>query len=128
MCLSGVAMPLTALFSSHSGKGNVIPGLVLTLPGVAANTGFWLRCRKPDLQKPDAILAVQRKLCRAKPLVDGCATVALTVIALAPGTPAARYFDVIGSIAVAIYLTASGAVTLRATAKDAAATRPEEGR
>ena len=128
MCLSGVAMPLTALFSSHSGKKNVIPGPVLALPGVAANTGFWLRCRKPDLQKPDAILAVQSKLCLATPLVDGCATVALTVIALAPGTPAARYFDVAGSIAAAIYLTASGALTLRAIAKEAAAIRSEEGR
>ena len=128
MCLSGVAMLLIALFSSHSDKGNVIPGLVIALLGVTTNTWFWLRYRKLNLQKPDAILAVQSKLYRAKSLVDGCVTVALTVIALAPGTPAARYFDVIGSIAVAIYLTASGAVTLRATAKEAAATRPEEGR
>ena len=113
MCLSGVAMLFIALFSDHTEKGNVIPGLVIALLGVTTNSWFWLRYRKLNLQKPDAILAVQSKLYRAKSLVDACVTVALTVIAIAPGTLAARYFDLIGSIAVAIYLMANGFITLR---------------
>lgn len=113
MCLSGGAMLFVAVFSSSADKGNVIPGLVIALLGVTANTLFWLRYRKLNRQKPDAILAVQSRLYRAKALVDACVTFALAFVALAPNAPAARYVDLAGSVIVAVYLVANGIITLR---------------
>ena len=113
MCLSGAAMLLMALFSSHTQKGNVIPGLVIALLGVTANTWFWFRYRALHQKNPDAILAVQSRLYRAKALVDACVTIALATVFIAPDTPAAQYMDVGGSIMVAIYLIANGIAALR---------------
>ncbi len=113
MCLSGVAMLFLALLSPRSQQGNVLPGLVIAVLGVTTNTWFWLRYRGLNRAKPDAILAVQSRLYRAKSLVDGCVTVALTVVALAPATPAARWVDMVGSVIVAAYLIVNGVLTLR---------------
>ena len=114
MCLSGAAMALIALFSDAAEKGNVIPGLVIAVLGVTTNTWFWLRYRMLNREKPDAILAAQARLYRAKSLVDACVTAALAVVAIMPGTPAARIMDLGGSIIVAVYLIASGIITIRA--------------
>ena len=114
MCLSGAAMALIALFSDAAEKGNVIPGLVIAVLGVTTNTWFWLRFRMLNREKPDAILAAQARLYRAKSLVDACVTAALAVVAIMPGTPAARIMDLGGSIIVAVYLIASGIITIRA--------------
>jgi divalent metal cation (Fe/Co/Zn/Cd) transporter len=119
MCLSGIVMLFIALFSSDAKKGNVIPGLVIAVLGVITNSWFWLRYRKLNLQKPDAILAVQSKLYRAKSLVDTCVTAALTVVAAAPASPAARYVDLGGSIIVAAYLFVNGIITIRGTNPEA---------
>lgn len=113
MCLSGVAMLFVALFSSNAEKGNVIPGLVIAILGVATNTWFWLRYRRLNLQKPDAILAVQSKLYFAKSLVDSCVTLALSFLVAAPASPAARYVDLAGSSIVALYLFINGMITIR---------------
>jgi divalent metal cation (Fe/Co/Zn/Cd) transporter len=112
MCLSGLAMLFIALFSSGTEKGNVIPGLVIAVLGVTANAIFWLRYRRLNDEKPNAILAVQSRLYRAKTLVDACVTVALAFVALAPGEPAARYVDLAGSIIVAAYLIINGVTTV----------------
>ena len=117
MCLSGAVMMLLSRFSNGREKGNVIPGLVIAVLGVAANTWFWLRYRKLNREKPDAILAVQSRLYRAKSLVDFCVTAALLTVAAAPGTEAARYMDLIGSVVVAAYLAVSGWMTLRGNRK-----------
>lgn len=114
MCLSGAAMALIALFSDAAEKGNVIPGLVIAVLGVTTNTWFWLRYRMLNREKPDVILAAQARLYRAKSLVDACVTAALAVVAIMPGTPAARIMDLGGSIIVAVYLIASGIITIRA--------------
>lgn len=113
MCLSGAAMLFVALFSPNTEKGNVIPGLVIAVLGVTTNSWFWLRYRKLNREKPDAILAVQSKLYRAKSLVDTCVTIALTVVAVAPATLAARYVDLTGSLIVAVYLIVNGIITIR---------------
>lgn len=113
MCLSGVAMIFINFFSSTTEKGNVIPGLVIAVLGVTANSCFWLRYRKLNHEKPDAILAVQSRLYLAKSLVDACVTIALTVIAVAPAAPAARYVDFVGSLVVAVYLMVNGIITIR---------------
>jgi len=113
MCLSGAAMMFIALFSPNTEKGNVIPGLIIAVLGVTTNSWFWLRYYKLNHKKPDAILAVQSRLYRAKSLVDACVTIALTFVAVAPGAPAVRYVDLGGSIIVAAYLIINGIMTMR---------------
>jgi divalent metal cation (Fe/Co/Zn/Cd) transporter len=117
MCLSGAAMLLISLFSSNTEKGNVIPGLAIAILGVTTNTWFYLRYRRLNREKPDAILAVQSRLYRAKSLVDACVTIALLTVAAAPGTKAARYMDLFGSIIVSAYLIANGWITLQGVRK-----------
>lgn len=112
MCLSGMAMLLVAFLSDGGEKGNVIPGLVIAILGVTTNSWFWLRYRKLDKANPNAILAVQSKLYRAKSLVDACVTIALTTVAVSPASVAAHYMDVAGSVAVAVYLVVNGAITI----------------
>jgi divalent metal cation (Fe/Co/Zn/Cd) transporter len=113
MCLSGAVILFIALFSPDTEKGNVIPGLVIAVLGVTTNSWFWLRYRKLDREKPDAILAVQSKLYRAKSLVDACVTLALVCVVVAPAAPATRYVDLLGSIIVAVYLVMNGMTTIR---------------
>jgi len=113
MCLSGLVMILVALLSHETEKGNVIPGLVIALLGLTVNTWFWLRYRKLNHEKPNAILAVQSKLYRAKSLVDACVAAALAVIVVAPASPAVMYVDLGGSIIVAVYLILNGSAAIR---------------
>jgi len=113
MCLSGAAMLVLALFSGGAEKGNVIPGLVIAGLGVTTNGWFWFRYRTLDRREPSAILAAQSRLYRAKTLVDGCVTAALATLALAPASPAARYVDLSGSAAVALYMVISGVLVVR---------------
>lgn len=113
MCLSGCAMLLIALLGGDSEKGNVIPGLVIALLGVTANSIFWLRYGALSRETGNAILAVQSRLYRAKTLVDGCVTIALSSILLLPGSPVSAWLDRIGSVIVAVYLIHCGVTTLR---------------
>ena len=113
MCLGGAAMLLIALFSENEEKGNVIPGLVIAILGVIANTLFWIKYTKLSRQSHNAILAVQSRLYRAKSLVDICVTIALGTVALFPASSAAYYLDMIGSVIVAVYLIWCGGKTIR---------------
>ena len=112
MCLGGVAMLLVAFLSDSGEKGNVIPGLVIAILGVTTNSWFWLRYRKLDRADPNAILAVQSNLYRAKSFVDACVVIALATIAVSPASTAAHYMDVAGSVVVAAYLIINGAATM----------------
>jgi len=112
MCFSGAAMIYIALFSSDTETGNVIPGLVIALLGVITNTWFWLRYKKLNNEKSDAILLAQSRLYRAKSLVDTCVVIALACVTVFPGTPAAGYVDLCGSIIVAVYLIFCGITTI----------------
>lgn len=113
MGLSGAAMIFIAIFSRDAQKGNVIPGLVIAVLGVTTNSWFWLRYRKLNREKTNAILAAQSKLYFAKSIVDACVTTSLTFVAAAPASPIARYVDLAGSIIVAAYLIVNGVVTIR---------------
>jgi len=113
MCLSGAAMLFVALLSPNTDKGNVIPGLVIAVLGVTTNSWFWWRYSRLNRERPDAILAVQSRLYRAKSLVDGCVTLALGFVAVAPASPAARYVDLAGSAVVSLYLVINGLITIR---------------
>lgn len=112
MCLGGSLMLLLAFVSENEDKGNVIPGLAIALLGVIANTIFWRKYTKLNKQEPNAILAVQARLYRAKSLVDSCVTVALLSVVLLPSSPLSFYLDLIGSVIVALYLIWCGIQTI----------------
>ena len=112
MCLGGTIMLALTFFSETGDKGNVIPGLVIALLGVIANTLFWRKYTRLNRQLPNAILAVQARLYRAKSLVDGCVTIALLSVVLAPHSPVSLWLDFIGSIIVALYLIHCGIQTI----------------
>jgi len=112
MCLGGALMLLLALTADNTDKGNVITGLVIALLGVVANTLFWRKYSRLNKAEPNAILAVQARLYRAKSLVDGCVSAALLTVMLFPNTPLAFWFDMIGSAVVAVYLIWCGIKTV----------------
>jgi len=67
---------------------------------------------KLDRANPNAILAVQSRLYRAKSFVDACVTIALATVAVSPASAAAYYMDIVGSVVVAAYLIINGAITI----------------
>ena len=112
MCLGGSLMLLLAFVSENEDKGNVIPGLAIALLGVIANTIFWRKYTRLNKAEPNAILAVQARLYRAKSLVDGCVTIALLSVAIFPEAAFSFYLDLIGSVIVALYLIWCGVQTI----------------
>lgn len=112
MCIGGSFMIALALMSETGDKGNVIPGLAIALLGVIANTIFWRRYTKLNKAEPNAILAVQARLYRAKSLVDCCVTIALLSVAIAPASQLSVWLDLVGSIIVAAYLIWCGIKTV----------------
>ena len=112
MCLGGAFMVLLAFLSDTGDKGNVIPGLAIAVMGVIANTTFWIKYTRLNRKQPNAILQVQSRLYRAKSLVDGCVTVALLSVVIAPGSYLSYWLDFIGSLIVAVYLIYSGVQTI----------------
>ena len=98
--------------SNTAEKGNVIPGLSIAVLGVIANTLFWRKYTKLNKATPNAILAVQARLYRAKSLVDSCVTIALLSVVIAPGSAASIWLDFIGSLIVAAYLIWCGIQTV----------------
>lgn len=113
MCVGGTFMVVLAFLSDNADKGNVIPGLVIALLGVIANSIFWIKYTKLNNAEPNAILAVQARLYRAKTLVDGCVTTALLSVVIAPASQLSIWLDFIGSIIVAVYLIWCGIKTIR---------------
>ena len=112
MCIGGSFMIALAFLSDTADKGNVIPGLSIAILGVIANTLFWRKYTKLNKADPNAILAVQARLYRAKSLVDCCVTIALLSVAIAPASSVSVWLDFIGSIIVAVYLVWCGMQTI----------------
>ncbi len=108
MCLGGGLMIFLALCSGEEDKGNVIPGLVIAVLGVIANSAFWWKYTRLNKAAPNAILQVQSRLYRAKSLVDGCVSLALASVVIAPASPVSWWLDFAGSLIVAAYLVWSG--------------------
>lgn len=117
MCVGATIMILLAFLSERGEKGNVVPGLLIAVAGVIANTVFWHRYAKLNRTEPNVILKVQARLYRAKSFVDACVTVALIVVLVAPASGAAFWFDLIGSVIVALYLIWSGIKTIAEAVK-----------
>lgn len=112
MCIGGAIMLVLAFVSENEEKGNVIPGLVVALLGVVANTAFFIKYTRLNRAEPNAIIEVQARLYRAKSLVDTCVSVALLSVAIAPESPVSYYLDMIGSAIVALYLLWCGVKTV----------------
>lgn len=112
MCLAGAIMAALALVVSNEDKGNVIPGLSIAVMGVIANSIFWRRYAHLNRTDPNAIIAVQARLYRAKTLVDISVTTALLSVLIAPGNPVSDWLDLIGSLIVAGYLILCGIKTM----------------
>lgn len=112
MVLGGSIMLVLAMMAENTDKGNVIPGLSIAVLGVVANTIFWRRYTKLNRIEPNAIIAVQARLYRAKSLVDMCVTAALLSVLLLPGTQLSYRLDTVGSMIVAAYLVWCGGKTV----------------
>ena len=112
MCLAGTIMAILAFAMNQDDKGNVIPGLAIAVLGVIANSIFWRKYTRLNRSQPDAILAVQARLYRAKTLVDISVTIALFSVLIAPQSMISHWFDLIGSLIVAAYLVWCGIKTI----------------
>jgi Co/Zn/Cd efflux system component len=110
MTASGVALLIVALsrLSEFEPGGSVILGLTIATLGVIVNGSFWRRYARFAREKRSFVMEAQQRLYRAKTSVDVGVVTALAVVAVAPGHPAARYVDILGSIIVATYLLWSG--------------------
>ena len=112
MCLAGVIMVVLAFTMNNEDKGNVIPGLAIAVLGVIANSIFWIKYTRINRAEPNAIMAVQSRLYRAKTLVDSSVTIALLSVLIAPQSSVSYWFDLIGSMIVAVYLIWCGIQTI----------------
>ena len=112
MCLAGAIMAVLAFALDNEDKGNVIPGLAIAVLGVIANSLFWAKYTRLNKAEPNAILAVQARLYRAKSLVDMSVTVALSAVLINPTSEVSLRLDMIGSLVVAVYLVWCGAKTI----------------
>ena len=98
-----LALALTRLPGFEPG-GNVYLGLAIASLGLVTNIWFWQRYAWMTREHHDPIIDAQRRLYRAKVLVDLSVIVALSSVAFIPWHPAARYIDIFGSAVVAVYL------------------------
>ena len=112
MCLAGAVMVALALIMNNEDKGNVIPGLAIAILGVTANSIFWVKYTRINIREPNAIMAVQARLYRAKTLVDLSVTIALLSVLIAPKSPVSYWLDLVGSLIVAVYLIWCGIKTI----------------
>jgi len=112
--------------SSFQPGGNVYLGFVIAVLGLATNLWFWRRYTVLTDEQHNPITAAQCRLYRAKACLDVCVIVALAAVAISPSHPATRYVDILGSIAVAVYLLWSGVGAAREVLRGRRATLEEQ--
>lgn len=112
MCVGGTIMLIVCLTSTDTDKGNVIPGLAVSFAGAVANIVFWRRYICLNRRLRNDIVAVQVRMYRAKSIVDVCVVLALLSVTLFPNTSFSFYFDLVGSVVVALYVIFCGSKTL----------------
>ena len=120
MCLAGGVMAVLAFTMNNEDKGNVIPGLAIAVLGVIANSIFWIKYTRINQAEPNAIMAVQARLYRAKTLVDSSVTIALLSVLIAPQSSVSYWLDFIGSVIVSVYLIWCGIQTIHEELKQKA--------
>ena len=112
MCIGGIIMLIVCLTSTDTDKGNVIPGLAVSAVGAVANIFFWRKYVCLNRRLHNDIVAVQVRMYGAKSIVDICVVLALLSVSLFPNTLFSFYFDLIGSVVVALYVVFCGSKTL----------------
>ena len=113
--VSAIVMVVLALsrIGTFEPGGNVYPGLAIATLGLITNTWFWRRYTRLNLEQYSSIIDAQRQLYMAKTFVDLCVIAALGAVAIIPAQPATRYIDILGSLALAVYLLWSSYRTAR---------------
>jgi predicted Co/Zn/Cd cation transporter (cation efflux family) len=96
----------------HEDNGNVLPVLAITVYGGVINLIFWIRYARLNKAMPNGILAVQVRLYRAKTLIDASVAIALLPVFIVPESTLSYWFDIVGSVIVALYLIWSGVRTI----------------
>ena len=112
MTLCGVVMLVITFLVKHEDNGNVLPVLAITIYGGVINLIFWIRYSRLNKAVPNGILAVQVRLYRAKTMIDASVAIALLPVFIVPESTLSYWFDVVGSIIVALYLIWSGVRTI----------------
>lgn len=128
LSVSGVATLVVAAqhLRAFAPGGDVRLGLAIAGLGLITNAAFWRRYARLQREGPNAVIDAQRRLYGAKVVADAFVVVALATIWLAPEHPAARPVDLVGSLAVALYLLAT-AVRVGRTAGRPARSRTPAG-
>ena len=113
MCVAGVIMMWLAIFQGQTDKGNVIPGLAIGVLGMVANCIFWRRYSTLNRKQPNAIIAVQARLYRAKTFVDTCVSLCLGMVLMFPASQLGVVCDLCGSLIVSAYMIYCGFDTFK---------------
>ena len=108
MVISGIIMIAIALTATADNEGHSVIGLIMPILGVVANSIFWIKYSRLGRETDNKILVVQGDLYRAKTFVDLSVVIALSVVLFAPDPTVAYYFDMIGTVAVSVYLVFTG--------------------
>lgn len=116
LCCSAIVMIILAIFraSSFQPGGNVYPGLVVAVLGLITNSWFWRRYTRLTRERYNTIIDAQRRLYRAKSVVDLCVITVLAAVSVHPVHPITRYIDILGSVILSVYLLWSGVRTAQA--------------
>lgn len=106
LAFSGLILLFLAFFrlGNYKPGGSVTLGLIIAVLGLTVNFWFWRRYSALERESPSLIINAQRRLYLAKISVDLGVISALSAVALAPASAAARYIDSLGSALVAVYL------------------------
>lgn len=119
MCVSGLTTGLITLLYLPGQGGSVAIGLSVAILGAATNFWFYLRYSRLNRASPNRILDAQRRLYRAKTIVDVCISVTLAAVTFRPDIEAVRWLDIAGTIVVSGYMLTGGIRTIcTAAAKD----------
>jgi hypothetical protein len=111
-CLGGIIMLSLTILSNDISKGNVVPGLILSVVGAIMNVLLWCKYHQLSVEEDSSILDVQARLYKTKSLVDICISVTLLTIVIFPTAAFSHCVDLGGSIIMSIYLINRGVKTI----------------